>query len=196
MPLVESQGQWLNDMPTIESLNTSNQNQLNNLAQAPNEQKDYSSAMGDFYSSSPYQQQDTSSSNDAAAQAEAAKAQADAIAAQIQSGASSSEQGNQGSGTPDSSDSSSSDFFVNRGGRIQQHVPEFYHGGFAHHARRARALGGPMAPQFGVQPISMNYGMDTQDTLKQHAQNAVGAGVSPISEGQEALASGYYMGNQ
>lgn len=196
MPLVESQGQWLNDMPTIESLNTYNQNQLSNLSQAPNELKDLSSTVGDSNPAVPYQPQDTSPYQPQ----ETTPYQPPEVTPYQPPDTSFTYP--DASSSIDTSSSSSSyfapvDFFgFNRGGGIHQYVPEFHHGGFVHRARRFRALGGPMAPQFGVQPISMNYGMDTQDTLKQHAQSAVGAGVSPISEGQEALASGYYMGNQ
>jgi hypothetical protein len=80
-----------------------------------------------------------------------------------------------------------------RGGRIHEYPSHYYHGGFVRRPRRA--LGGPNVPQAGVHPISMDYGLNTQDYMKQLAQSQMGSGVAPVTGGQEALASTYLLGN-
>jgi len=79
------------------------------------------------------------------------------------------------------------DFEVKRGGRItRQHRAT---GG-------ANTLSGPAAPYVGVAPITMDYGLSTQENLKNLAQNNLGSGVLPITPGQEALSSAYLFGGQ
>jgi hypothetical protein len=165
LPLVESQGQWLQNMPNIEDINVNNitpyqdfsyQDQLGGARGSVQDQTSYAPPQFDTTDMSqwfdPGVVYDTAPS------------------------ISTTSSGGGGSTyvTPSYEEE-------NRGGRIK---------------RRHRMFGGPTAPQFGIAPITMNYGMPTQADMTNLAEANAGAGVMPVAAGQQALAAQDFFRNQ